>query len=436
MKKVSVAIIRILFLIIISILFAGLSSAEQWIRTAPTIETLSGVWANSPDDVFIVGNSGTVLHYNGTAWSESSQSVHNLNAVWGSSASDVFAVGNSGTVLHYNGTAWSESSQSVHDLNAVWGSPASDVFAVGDSGTILNYDGNAWSEMTSGTTKNLNGVWGSSASDVFAVGEDFTILYYDGSDLVFVQPSSSTLVDLNAVWGYASDSVFAVGEAGTIAWYNDNVWSLVSSELSINITLNAVWGASACNIYAAGINTSTNAGTIYNFDGREWSSQTSLISPSNLYPLSGVHGTSMRDIFIAGNAGTLLTYDPEGDIYPEVCATSPADHALEVSPGSSIYALFSTGMDPDTINTSSFTLTTGNDTVSGTVTYEAGGFAVFTPDADLSYARTYVATISTDVEDPYGYAMAEEYSWDFTTTILLLDSDDDGGCFISAAAIE
>ena len=30
-----------------------------------------------------------------------------LDGVWGSSATDVFAVGDSGTILHYNGSAWS-----------------------------------------------------------------------------------------------------------------------------------------------------------------------------------------------------------------------------------------------------------------------------------------------------------------------------------------
>ncbi|MBN2298835.1 MAG: Ig-like domain-containing protein, partial [Deltaproteobacteria bacterium] len=92
-------------------------------------------------------------------------------------------------------------------------------------------------------------------------------------------------------------------------------------------------------------------------------------------------------------------------------------------------------MDPDTITTATFTLTTGNDTISGSVSYEAGGFAVFTPDDDLSYATTYVATITTDVEDPFGYAMASEYTWDFTTTTILLDSDSKG-CFISSARAE
>ncbi len=113
-----------------------------------------------------------------------------LNEVWGSSGSDVFAVGNSGTILHYDGSEWSAMTSGTTDtLLGVWGSSGSDVFAVGrggsffsPEGTILHYDGSAWAEMTSGTSASFYDVWGSSGSDVFAVGSSGTIFHYDGAD--------------------------------------------------------------------------------------------------------------------------------------------------------------------------------------------------------------------------------------------------------------
>ena len=73
--------------------------------------------------------------------------------MWGSSGSNVFAVGDSGTILHYDGSSWSAmSSGTTNYLYGVWGSSGSDVFAVGDAGTILHYDGSSWSAMSSGTT--------------------------------------------------------------------------------------------------------------------------------------------------------------------------------------------------------------------------------------------------------------------------------------------
>jgi hypothetical protein len=117
----------------------------------------------------------------GWEWQNPLPQGNDLYGVWGSSGTDVFAVGGSGTIMHYDGSAWSAMSSGTTDLLfSVWGRSATDVFAVGGNGTILHHDGRAWSAMSSGTTNHLEGVWGSSASDVFAVGNGGTILHYAG----------------------------------------------------------------------------------------------------------------------------------------------------------------------------------------------------------------------------------------------------------------
>jgi hypothetical protein len=142
---------------------------------------LTDVWGSSGTDVFAVGSSGTILHYDGNSWSEMESTVtNNLWGVWGSSGSNVFAVGEGGIIIHYDGSNWSEIESGTSKwLNGIWGSSGINVFAVGYSGTILHYDGSTWSAVSSGTTEDLYDVWGSSGSDVFAVGD--TVLHYDGS---------------------------------------------------------------------------------------------------------------------------------------------------------------------------------------------------------------------------------------------------------------
>ena len=89
---------------------------------------------------------------------------HDLHGVWGSSHNDVFALGDLGTILHYDGTKWTTimKSGTKNFLYGVWGNSHNDVFAVGgkvsDSqcyGVILHYDGSSWSTMSSGTTNFL-----------------------------------------------------------------------------------------------------------------------------------------------------------------------------------------------------------------------------------------------------------------------------------------
>ena len=100
-----------------------------------------------------------------------------LRGVWGSDANNVWAVGDAGTILRWNGTAWAaHAAGTTAALNGVWGTDASNVWAVGAGGAILKWNGTAWAAQTSGTTQPLYGVWGTDASNVWAVGGSGTIV--------------------------------------------------------------------------------------------------------------------------------------------------------------------------------------------------------------------------------------------------------------------
>src|SRR5438445_6990310 len=132
------------------------------------MQTTSAATGTSASDVWVVGDAGPILHYNGTSWSSVSiGTMHTLRSVWGTSASDVWAVGYfyngvsySGSIFHYNGTSWSRimGTISIPALNSIWGTSASDVWAVGDGTNysapfpILHYDGATWSNAPSPTT--------------------------------------------------------------------------------------------------------------------------------------------------------------------------------------------------------------------------------------------------------------------------------------------
>jgi photosystem II stability/assembly factor-like uncharacterized protein len=451
MKKSTHRYTKLTFLILLSVLIPWTAFAGLWVQEDPypTLNNLSAVWttsslSNDPwpnnvtTEIFCAGVTGTIIYNDGSGWeTQNSGTSFKLNAIWGSSANNVFAVGDSSRILHYDGSSWNTQNTGAYNLNAIWGSSANNVFTVGDNGTILHtVDGcQNWESMTSGTNIKLNAVWGSSATDVFAVGELLTIVHYNGTSWSQFNITNPQEIGLNAIWGYAANSVFAVGDSGVIIWYNGDVWALLSSQISSQIDLTGIWGASACNVYAVG--EENNSGIIYNFDGSTWSSQASLISPADPVPLLfGIWGNSMRDIFAVGNSGTFISLLlDESDKYPTICATSPAYGATEIALDTSIQALFSTEMAPGTITADRFTLSGGPDAVSGTITYAPGGFAVFTPDQDLDYGTTYTATISTDVEDRFGYGIDydSDYTWSFTTTNEPSDSDSGGGgCFISA----
>ena len=243
----------ILIILLISFIYPVNVFSSDWRVMSRMAGGLHSVWGSSGSDVFAVGDSGRILHYNGSTWSAmTSWTTNNFYGVWGSSGSDAFAVGDEGRILHYNGSDWSAIiSWSRNNLRGVWGSSASDVFAVGWNGTILHYNGVTWFPMTSGTTTNLISVWGNSASDVFAVGVLGTILHYDGNKWSSV--SSGITSSLRSVWGSSGSDVFAVGNSGTILNYNGIAWSTVINNLSVTTyDLSSSWGSSGSAVFVVG----------------------------------------------------------------------------------------------------------------------------------------------------------------------------------------
>lgn len=99
---------------------------------------------------------------------------------------------------------------------------------------------------------------------------------------------------------------------------------------------------------------------------------------------------------------------------PIVVSTDPANGASDVPLNKIITALFSTLMDPATINGTTVVIRQGTTIVPGTVTY-SGMTATFTPAAPLAANTVYTGTITTGAKDVAGNAMTSNYTWSFAT---------------------
>jgi len=174
--------------------------------------TVTGIWGSSPEDVWILvdnrrtnSNPGTPIEAGKTlhgrpavagadtkgdtlAWTAvDSQATVVLRGIWGSSADDVWAVGDHGTIRHIypNDRRWQVvDSPTTENLRAIWGTGPKDIWIVGDAGTILHWDGfelePATTQLPKGKEPNLYGIWGSGPNDVWIVGEH-TVLHYQGA---------------------------------------------------------------------------------------------------------------------------------------------------------------------------------------------------------------------------------------------------------------
>src|ERR1700676_5369884 len=113
----------------------------------------------------------------------------------------------------------------------------------------------------------------------------------------------------------------------------------------------------------------------------------------------------------SGNPGDPLTS-------PAVTGVTPPSGSAAICPNNAlITAAFSKPMNPATITSTTFTLTSGGTSVSGAVTYIAAtNIATFTPAANLAASAPFTATITTAVQDQYGNGLASNFVWTFTTS--------------------
>ena len=99
---------------------------------------------------------------------------------------------------------------------------------------------------------------------------------------------------------------------------------------------------------------------------------------------------------------------------PAVISTDPVNTATGVALNKRISATFSEAMNNATINTNTFLLSDGTNSISGTVSY-VGTTATFAPSVNLAANTLYTATIKTGAQNPNGNGIVADYSWSFTT---------------------
>lgn len=119
--------------------------------------------------------------------------------------------------------------------------------------------------------------------------------------------------------------------------------------------------------------------------------------------------------FIGCGGGGSSVSNVSGDTTaPSVSKTSPIVNGNSIPVMTTVSAVFSENVDPATLNTETFTITSSFGTVSGTVVC-TGSTATFLPDTPLEYDNTYTVKLTRGVKDIAGNPLASEYSWNFTT---------------------
>ncbi len=128
---------------------------------------------------------------------------------------------------------------------------------------------------------------------------------------------------------------------------------------------------------------------------------------------ASVNGRLLTQTAITLDGNTVT--DGGNPILPAVLSNTPLNGATGVTAKDLISATFNLPMDPTTLNTSTFTLTSPAGPVSGNVMRGSDSMAIFTPSNPLASKTTFTATITTGAKSVSGLALGANYTWSFTT---------------------
>lgn len=195
----------------------------------PTDQDLWGVWGASSNDLWAVGGNGreagqaTILRYDGTRWSAVAvptlqrPNVFAFFKVWGTSADNVYIVGQRGAVLRWNGSQLEEIligfDGAAQDLIALWGTGPDRIAVVGgrNNGVIARWDGATWRVDTVAPLPGLNGVWMRDPDTIHVVGVQGTIAAFDFDTLKVDETTTDVFDDFHAIFGDSRGRLTTVG---------------------------------------------------------------------------------------------------------------------------------------------------------------------------------------------------------------------------------
>ncbi len=425
------------FFFLLLVVPPGGECAESWDKTNPVPEDLYALWGTTDQDIFSVGDSGVILHYNGTTWQESAQQTPLLlDCLWGSSSINVFTAGVNGIIFRYTGTWSLMNTPTINRINALWGSSGTDVFGVGLNGVIIHFDGIDWTVITPSATMGIDlfGLWGSAEDNIYAGGLNGNIFQFNGTTWQKVADASLTI---HALWGSSASDIFAVGDSGKILHFTGTTWEALNSGTGLD--LYCIWGSSGDDVFAAG-----QDGIILKYDSgsKTWSEVTTPGISIGGIDIRGIWGSTAGFVYFTGDNGTIVRFQRDDHIPPVVFSTS----IMTISSGKAYVTTpvifhFSEVMDSDTINPTTITLTEKDSTnaITGTVELSSDGLtATFTPNGNLAYSTAYTATATTGVKDAATAknAMKSNFTLSFTTEDKpKSEGSGGGGCFISSACM-
>jgi hypothetical protein len=168
-----------------------------------------------------------------------------VEKLWGTSNLSLYGVGNSGTIIHYNGTTWTSiASGTTLDIRDIWGGKnnvdgSMEIYAtagnplISPANAIVQISGTKAQEIsTVGIGGGLNGLWFSPGRYYWIVGDGVWEKHPTLSAASW-KMQSITHHTIDAVRGNGINDVFMCGAYGEFLHFNGVSWRSYQSQVGI-----------------------------------------------------------------------------------------------------------------------------------------------------------------------------------------------------------
>lgn len=295
------------------------------------------------------------------------------------------------------GTATGDGADILESIENVYGSPQGD-YVLGDGqANVLEGDNGADNLVGGGGIDTLKGGNQNDTLEVRGDGLVDIVQCGDGTDGVIADANENISIDCEGIDLPGTPTTEIAGPVGTV------------EDTTADFTL-----------------TSNEKGSTFSCKLDDGSFQACSSTPEYSQLSPGEHTLYVKARDISNNEGPQSSHtwtvaeptEPPDTVAPSVVKVTPANGARNVKRKANVTAEFSEAMDPATIKKSTFKLIRKDNgaAVAATVSYNATtDKAVLNPNKRLAAGKTYVAKLTTGVEDAAGNALAAVKSWKFKT---------------------
>jgi photosystem II stability/assembly factor-like uncharacterized protein len=331
----------------------------RWVNPLPQGNRLWGVWGSGVNDVYAVGENGTILHSadRGQSWQLlASGTAETLFGIWGSAANDVYVVGDHGLILHSadSGRTWTPTRVGVgQGLRAVWGSSADAVYAAGGNGLMAQRIGRGnWAshyQVSRGINPGWNAIFGSGGT-VWVVGSTARIVSSSDGGATWNDAPSPPGTDnyISSITG--AGGTLYIGMTLTFSgdprfYYSSNggaSWNPVANATTDQSEPNAL-ASGAGNVYGFG---TSGMGRLASAGGTTFAT----LATGTTQSLNGAWASDAGDVFAVGDAGVILHATSAAGAFAQTPAVTREE--LLSMWGSSLGDLIATGFFPNIVQSS------------------------------------------------------------------------------------